>query len=350
MRCMEYRPTIQMCLECMQEGHRSDVCPKPKNICRGCGLENPPPQGHEYEVNCAVCGAAAHETRRCPNKLIAPKRGKTTHQSRSRERAGQNTKMTPSRWFESAAEEDLYRRRSRSRSPRGSRPKSDTQSRDPSGSRVSQRSKSPLPKKQQVSWATAVSPTAPKQNTSENDKRIQKMEKENARLREQLLEEERKRKSLEKQMSELEARLNRTIQQLETPRQSKEIAKTNVVADITSASALASTTSISNNAPTTAAQIQTMITDNLKIFMHEMMTLVNQKLTEFQQLCMKDFEKHRALVADQLKAVTKAVPTKMRAIAIGAGSAKAKISHCVTESDGSDTETSRAENKSGEHG
>ncbi|KAH7980547.1 hypothetical protein HPB49_017121 [Dermacentor silvarum] len=94
MRCTEYRPTVQMCLECMQEGHRSDVCPNPKNICRGCGLENPPPQGHECDVRCAVCRAAAHETRRCPNKLIAAKRGKTTRQSRSRERSNRGPKGT----------------------------------------------------------------------------------------------------------------------------------------------------------------------------------------------------------------------------------------------------------------
>ncbi|KAH7941165.1 hypothetical protein HPB49_010578 [Dermacentor silvarum] len=150
MRCTEYRPTIQMCLECMQEGHRSDVCPNPKNICRGCGLGNPPPQGHECEVKCAVCRAAGHETRRCPNKLIAAKRGKTTRPSRSRERSGQNTKKAPGRWFESTEEEDLYRRRSRSRSPHGSRAISNTPSRDPSSSRASQRSNSPLPKKQQV--------------------------------------------------------------------------------------------------------------------------------------------------------------------------------------------------------
>lgn len=215
-------------------------------------------------------------------------------------------------------------------------------SRDPSSSRASQRSNSPMPKKQQVSWARVVSPTAPKQNTGENDKRILKLEKENARLREQLSGEERKRKSLEKQMSELEARLNSTIQQLETPSQSKEIAKTKAAADITSVSAQPPTTQVSNNAQITATQIHTMITENLKIFTHEMMTLVNQKLTEFQQLCMNDFEKHRVFVAEQLKAVSKAVPTKKRAIAIGAGSAKTKISHCVTESDGSDTETSRA--------
>lgn len=143
-------------------------------------------------------------------------------------------------------------------------------------------------------------------------------------------------------MSELEARLNSTIQQLETPSQSKEIAKTKAAADITSVSAQPPTTQVSNNAQITATQIHTMITENLKIFTHEMMTLVNQKLTEFQQLCMNDFEKHRVFVAEQLKAVSKAVPTKKRAIAIGAGSAKTKISHCVTESDGSDTETSRA--------
>ncbi|KAH7978641.1 hypothetical protein HPB49_006257 [Dermacentor silvarum] len=149
MRCTEYRPTVQMCLECMQEGHRSDVCPNPKNICRGCGLENPPPQGHECEVECAVCRAAGHETRRCPNKLIAAKRGKTTHQSRSRERSEQRTKKAPGRWFESTEEEDLYRRRSRSRSSQRGTAKSSTPSRDPLGSRASQRSNSPLPKKQQ---------------------------------------------------------------------------------------------------------------------------------------------------------------------------------------------------------
>ncbi|KAH7970654.1 hypothetical protein HPB49_013226 [Dermacentor silvarum] len=82
MQCTEYRPTVQMCLECMQEGHRSDVCPNPNNICRGCGLENPPSPGHDCEVKCAVCRAAGHETRRCPNKLIAAQCGKTTGQSR----------------------------------------------------------------------------------------------------------------------------------------------------------------------------------------------------------------------------------------------------------------------------
>ncbi|KAH7965070.1 hypothetical protein HPB49_003283 [Dermacentor silvarum] len=56
--CTEYKPTIQMCLECMQEGHRSDVCPNPKNISRGCGLENPPPQGHECEVRHVQGGGA----------------------------------------------------------------------------------------------------------------------------------------------------------------------------------------------------------------------------------------------------------------------------------------------------
>ncbi|KAH7979527.1 hypothetical protein HPB49_009754 [Dermacentor silvarum] len=103
----------------------------------------------DRNVKCAVCRAAGHETRRWPNKLIAAKRGKTTRQSRSRERSGQNIKKTPGHWFESTEEEDLYRRRSRSRSPHGSRAMSNTPSRDPSSSRASQRSNSPLPKKQQ---------------------------------------------------------------------------------------------------------------------------------------------------------------------------------------------------------
>ncbi|KAH7979022.1 hypothetical protein HPB49_007785 [Dermacentor silvarum] len=135
MRCTEYRPTVQMCLECMQEGHLLDVCPNPKNICRGCGPENPPPQGHECEVKCAVCRAAGHETRRCPNKLIAAQRGKTTRQSLSWEQSRQNTKNAPGHWFELTEAEDFYRRRSRSRSPHGSTAKSNTPSSDPSSSR-----------------------------------------------------------------------------------------------------------------------------------------------------------------------------------------------------------------------
>ncbi|KAH7977734.1 hypothetical protein HPB49_003277 [Dermacentor silvarum] len=145
MRCTEYRPTVQMCLECMQEGHHSDVCPNPKNMCRGCGLQNPSPQGHECEVQFAVCSAVGHDTHRCPNKLIAAKRGKTTRQSRSREGSEQKTKKIPGRWFESMEAEDFYRRRSRS--PHGSTAKSNTPSRDVSSSRASERSNSQLPKK-----------------------------------------------------------------------------------------------------------------------------------------------------------------------------------------------------------
>ncbi|KAH7965867.1 hypothetical protein HPB49_011675 [Dermacentor silvarum] len=85
MRCTEYRPTIQMCLERMQEGHQ----------------EGAHARGHECEVKCTLCRAAGHETRRCPNRLIAAKRGKTTRQSRSRERSKQNNKKAPGRWFES---------------------------------------------------------------------------------------------------------------------------------------------------------------------------------------------------------------------------------------------------------
>ncbi|KAH7978503.1 hypothetical protein HPB49_005745 [Dermacentor silvarum] len=148
MRCTEYRPTVQMCLECMQEGHRSDVCPNPKNICRGCGLENPPPQGHECEVPRRPAHGARDpsvpEQTDCRQSVR-----KTTRQSRSRERLEQRTKKAPGRWFESTEEEDFYRRRSRSRSPQGGTAKSSTPSRDPSSSRASQRSNSPLPKKQQ---------------------------------------------------------------------------------------------------------------------------------------------------------------------------------------------------------
>ncbi|KAH7958779.1 hypothetical protein HPB49_005035 [Dermacentor silvarum] len=129
MRCTEYRPTIQMCLECMQEGHRSDVCPNPKNICRGCGLENPPPQGHECEVRSVQGGGARdasvpeHTDCRQAREVYSPVS------------------------IASTEEEDLYRRRSRS--PHRSRAMSNTLSRDPSSSRASQRSNSPLPKKQQ---------------------------------------------------------------------------------------------------------------------------------------------------------------------------------------------------------
>lgn len=78
-------------------------------------------------------------------------------------------------------------------------------------------------------------------------------------------------------MSELETRPNSKIQQLEAARQSKERANTKAAVNVNSVSAESPTNPTSNNAQTTAAQIQTTITENLKIFMHGMMTLVKQK-------------------------------------------------------------------------
>lgn len=72
-RCSLYRKHIDICYECGRLGHRADVCPNPdEKICRGCGVANPP-QEHQCEARCQLCGQA-HFTgdRRCKAKYKIP--------------------------------------------------------------------------------------------------------------------------------------------------------------------------------------------------------------------------------------------------------------------------------------
>ncbi|KAH7946545.1 hypothetical protein HPB52_000938 [Rhipicephalus sanguineus] len=65
-KCSVYRKHIDVCYQCGRLGHRADVRPNPNSrICRGYGTENPP-QDHECEAKCQLCGKD-HPTadRRC---------------------------------------------------------------------------------------------------------------------------------------------------------------------------------------------------------------------------------------------------------------------------------------------
>ncbi|XP_070379787.1 uncharacterized protein [Dermacentor albipictus] len=145
MRLHPYKPTVQICTECFQAGHRPDVCPHPINICKKCGLKDPPALGHECVLKCAVCGAAGHETgsNQCPQKLKNIRSKNTNRQSRSRERVGQK-KL---RWFSSENEEESHRHKSTS--PNGKR------SRSPSGE-LTRAAQAPVPPQHQQSQKPQV--------------------------------------------------------------------------------------------------------------------------------------------------------------------------------------------------
>ncbi|KAH7946021.1 hypothetical protein HPB49_019037 [Dermacentor silvarum] len=54
--CHPYRPTGQVCQLCLQQGHRSDVCPTPTSpVWRNCSLLNPPSK-HACSPKCQICG------------------------------------------------------------------------------------------------------------------------------------------------------------------------------------------------------------------------------------------------------------------------------------------------------
>lgn len=56
LRCSLYRKQIDTCYQCGHVGHRTDVCPNPKDhVCRGCGTANPP-QDHQCKPSCQLCG------------------------------------------------------------------------------------------------------------------------------------------------------------------------------------------------------------------------------------------------------------------------------------------------------
>lgn len=96
--------------------------------------------------------------------------------------------------------------------------------------------------------------------------------------------------------------------------------------------------------PLAMAQIQLLMAETTKSLMHEMITLVNQKLQDFQSQMMVEFQKYKEEVTEQLKTTAKTTATKKRAIAVafGAGSATTKTTQRIVDTDSSATEMSDA--------
>ncbi|XP_077520561.1 uncharacterized protein LOC144130947 [Amblyomma americanum] len=111
-KCHPYRPTRQVCYNCGQQGHRSDVCPTlDARACRQCGAQNTP-EGHQRQPKCLVCrGDHAAGSRDCKEclKQFKELRGSAYggQQSRQKSRSGQQQRK---RWLSSKGEHSQEQR------------------------------------------------------------------------------------------------------------------------------------------------------------------------------------------------------------------------------------------------
>nr|XP_050033617.1 serine/arginine-rich splicing factor 2-like [Dermacentor andersoni] len=102
---------------------RSDVCPTPDaKACRQCGARNPP-EGHQCQPKCLVCGGDhATGSRDCKERLKQFKelRGPAYggRQSRQKSRSGQQQQQHRKRWL--SLEGDQSQSRNQSQERRGS--------------------------------------------------------------------------------------------------------------------------------------------------------------------------------------------------------------------------------------
>ncbi|KAH9364873.1 hypothetical protein HPB48_021284 [Haemaphysalis longicornis] len=73
MRCTPYRPTRHVCRICLQERHRTDVCPTPDTAkCQTCGTASPD-TAHPFAPKCVLCqGEDPTAARECPLRLKRP--------------------------------------------------------------------------------------------------------------------------------------------------------------------------------------------------------------------------------------------------------------------------------------
>lgn len=202
-KCNLYKKKIEVCGTCGGVGHRSDVCPRPKEQrCKICNTLNPT-DGHACSPSCGICGKA-HPTgdTRCKQRFKTP----YILQQRQWEK---KKKQEESRF----KEEDfppLPKGRSRSRSRSRSRASVRSTSRQRSGSRRRSKSRKRSSSRQRVSWAGVTDHKASEKKSKEaktqNDKldeilvmmrqlqeenkalrvMVEKTEKENAWLRTQL--------------------------------------------------------------------------------------------------------------------------------------------------------------------
>ncbi|KAH7951832.1 hypothetical protein HPB52_013479 [Rhipicephalus sanguineus] len=102
--CHPYKATRQVCKVCLQQGHRSDVCPNPTApVCRSCGLLNPPTD-HPCAPQCQICGEG-HLTgaKECRQRLKTIRQHPPHHQTKAPatcSERGRKPQRRP-RWFSS---------------------------------------------------------------------------------------------------------------------------------------------------------------------------------------------------------------------------------------------------------
>ncbi|XP_065302789.1 uncharacterized protein [Dermacentor albipictus] len=174
-KCHPYRPTRQVCYNCGQQGHRSDVCPTPDaKACRQCGARNPP-EGHQCQPKCLVCGGDhATGSRDCKERLKQFKelRGPAYggRQSRQKSRSGQQQQQQQQqqhrkRWLSSEGDHSQSRNQSQER--RGSsRSRSRNRSRSRSRTNAPQSSQGIKGGKQQPQQQRHQKKQKPNNNTN----------------------------------------------------------------------------------------------------------------------------------------------------------------------------------------
>lgn len=72
LKCVLYKKRYEVCYQCGELGHRSDVCVSEQVQCRGCGMTSPP-KDHACEPKCKLCGKG-HFTadRKCKEAFRTP--------------------------------------------------------------------------------------------------------------------------------------------------------------------------------------------------------------------------------------------------------------------------------------
>lgn len=169
-RCYLYKKTLPYCFKCFKQGHRSDVCPTPDVIaCERCGAHDPPPN-HLCNPKCDLCqGDHLTASKECRMRFREPyllrrKKWERDHSSTQPESTHRSRSVTrgnsvPAGRSNSRSSVRLQGRRSRSRS----KSKHLVEKRERHGNDT---------ERNQVSWASLLSPTAPPPRTqcSECDK------------------------------------------------------------------------------------------------------------------------------------------------------------------------------------
>ncbi|KAG0422028.1 hypothetical protein HPB47_002120 [Ixodes persulcatus] len=202
-KCNLYKKNIEVCGTCGGVGHRTDVCPRPKEQrCKICNALNPT-DGHACSPSCGICGKA-HPTgdTRCKQRFKTP-------YILQQQQWEKKKKQEESR-FKEVDFPPLPKGRSRSRSRLRSRASVRSTSRQRSGSRWRSRSRRRSSSRQRISWAAVTDHKASEKKSKEaktqNDKldeilvmmrqlqeenkalrvMVEKTEKENVWLRTQL--------------------------------------------------------------------------------------------------------------------------------------------------------------------